>query len=584
MLMGFLLEGIMHTMAPGSAVTTSGLLQCARRARFRAVQLRARWLQPIAGVAIALAAAGCRPGTPNCGKCETVVIAATGDPSQLLPPLAVETVARDIGDQVYERLADLAPGAAPIDSTAYRPALATRWERLDSLTWRFHLRPGARWQDGVPVTAGDVRFSFEAFSDSQLDAPARPYLANRVAVHTEDSTTVVVRFAQPSAEQLYDATYHVRVIPRHIWSGKPKETWAADTAIGDLVGSGPYRVEAWKRGEFLRLVADSAAREPPALRRVIWRFASDPDAALNLVLSHEADLLETVGAANRGERVSHDPELRLVRYPSATYGFLGYRISGGPRGQPHPVFGDVATRRALALAVDRATLARSAFGPDAKAPPGPMSQLLWIWDEGIRTIPFDTAEADRALVAAGWRRAAPGKPRQRGGRALAFDILVPSTSPTRRQLAVALQAMWQGVGAAVTVTAVDFPVFQERLGHGSFDAFIGAWLDEPSPRGLADQWTRAGWDALNFGHYANPAFDSLFARAGRSRDVAESRRLYREAMDTLNADAPALFLYAPANLAAVSRRIQGVEIDPYSWLSGLRSWRISRGHTPIAAR
>jgi peptide/nickel transport system substrate-binding protein len=533
---------------------------------------------------MALAAGACRSGGSGCVNCDTIVIAATGDPSQLLPPLAVETVARDIGDQVYERLADLAPGAAPIDTTAYRPALAARWERLDSLTWRFHLRRGARWHDGVPVTAEDVRFSFEAFSDSQFDAPARPYLAHRVTVSAEDSATVRVRFAEPSSEQLYDATYHVRVIPKHIWSTKRRDAWAADTAVRALVGSGPYRVDAWKRGEFVRLLADSSGTELPAVRRVIWRFTTDPDAALNLVLSHEADLLETVGTAQRGERVTRDSALVLVAYPSATYGFLGFRISGGPRNEPHPIFGDVAIRRALAHAVSRETLARSAFGPDAKAPPGPMSQLLWIWDDGIRTVAYDTAQANRALDAAGWSRVGPTKLRARGGRALAFDILVPSTSPTRRQLAVALQAMWREVGAAVTVTTVDFPVFQERLGDGRFDTYIGAWLDEPSPRGLAEQWTRAGWGALNFGHYANPAFDSLFGLASRTADLSKSRGLYREAMDTLNADAPALFLYAPANLAAVSRRIEGLEIDPYSWLSGLRRWRVSPGPSPIAAR
>jgi peptide/nickel transport system substrate-binding protein len=293
-------------------------------------------------------------------------------------------------------------------------------------------------------------------------------------------------------------------------------------------------------------------------------------------LSHEADLLETAGSAERRERAARDTSLRILTYPSATYGFLGFRIAGAPRDQPHPIFGDAATRRALAMAVDRETLARSAFGREAKAPPGPMSQLLWIWDDGIRMLPFDTARANRALDAAGWRHPDGAKVRQRGSRALAFDILVPSTSPTRRQLAVAVQAMWQAVGAAVTVTAVDFPVFQERLGQGAFDSYIGAWLDEPSPRGLADQWTRAGWGALNYGHYGNPAFDALFARAAHAHDVDEARRLYRESMDTLNADTPALFLYAPANAAVVSGRLDGVEIDPYSWVSGLRRWRANR--------
>jgi len=144
----------------------------------------------------------------------------------------------------------------------------------------------------------------------------------------EDSATLLIRFAEPSPEQLYDATYHVRVIPSHIWSGRPKESWAGDTAVADLVGSGPYRVAEWRRGEYVRLVADSSAASPPAVRQAVWRFAPDPDAALNLVLSHEADLLETVGSPERAARVARDSALRLVPYPSATYGFLGFQVAG----------------------------------------------------------------------------------------------------------------------------------------------------------------------------------------------------------------------------------------------------------------
>ncbi len=519
--------------------------------------------------------AGCARETPPCEKCGTVVIAATGEPTSLFPPLVGETVGRDISDQVYERLADLTPGGAPIDSTAYQPRLAARWERLDSVTWRFHLRPGARWQDGKAVTSEDVRFSFEAFSDSVLDAPARSYLSGRVTVVPQDSSTFLIRFAAPSPEQLYDATYHVRVVPSHLWASRPRADWAADTAVANLVGSGPYKVVAWRRGQFVTLEADTSSQKPPSIRRAIWRFASDPDAALNLVMSHEADILEAVAGRERATRASADTTLRLVSYPAAIYGFLGFKIAGaGDR--PHPVLSSRATRRALVAAIDRPTLARSLFGPEAKAPPGPMSQLLWIWNDSISTIPFDLAKAAAALEAAGWRKS-PGRAiRTRAGQPLTFDILVPSTSSARRQLALQMQEMWRRVGVDATVTAVDFPIFQQRLARGRFDAYVGAWLDEPSPRGLADQWTRAGWEALDYSHYSNPRFDSLFIRAGRASEVTDARRLYREAMDTLNADAPAIFLYAPANIAVISRRIEGVDINPYSWASGLPAWRATR--------
>src|SRR6476660_2022691 len=160
----------------------------------RVHSLPVRWVRAGAVVALAVSGFACRSETADCARCGRLVIAATGEPSHLLPPLAVEPVARDIGDQVYERLADLAPGAAPIDTTAYQPGLAARWERVDSLTWRFHLRPGARWHDGRPVTAEDVRFSFDAFSDSTIGSPAQSVLAGRVAIVPEDSVTFLVRF------------------------------------------------------------------------------------------------------------------------------------------------------------------------------------------------------------------------------------------------------------------------------------------------------------------------------------------------------------------------------------------------------
>lgn len=530
-----------------------------------------RFVGPLLLSLFALAA--CRPER-SCPACGTVVVAAVGEPPSLLPPLVFETVGRDIGDQVFERLADLQPGGATVDPSAYRGRLASEWQRVDSVTWRFRLRPGARWHDGRPVTAEDVRFSFAAFADSALDAPARGYVKD-LEVTVEDSATVRIRFPRPSAEQLFDATYHVRIFPRHVWEPIARAEWAADTSTARLVGSGPYRVVRWTRGESLVLEADTTRGDAPGIRRLVWRFTADPDAALNLVLSHEADLLESVGSPERVARVERDTAIRAVRYPSAIYGFLGFQARDAV-GRPHPILSDRAVRRALAQAVDRERIAQAVFGPDTKAPPGPISQTLWIWDDRIATLPHDSAAAARALDEAGWRRGPDGV-RAKGGRRLELDILVPATSPPRRQLAEAVQQAWRGIGAAATITAVDFPVFRERLAAGRFDAYIEATLDEPSPRGLADQWTRAGWGVLNFGRYHHPAFDSLLAAAAAEPGPARGRALWREALDTLNADVPAIFLYAPTNVAAVSRRLDGVRINPWSWLSGVVEWRLVEG-------
>jgi peptide/nickel transport system substrate-binding protein len=524
---------------------------------------------------VSLVVGACGERAPRCDNCGTLVIAAVGEPTAIFPPLTSSAVGRDIGDQIYERLAYLEPYAAPIDTLAYLPGLAVRWERMDSLTWRFYLRPAAAWHDGVPVTAEDVRFSFEAFTDPTVDALARTSLEGKLSVSVVDSATVDVRFNTVTSEQLYDATYYVRVIPRHIWGELPFDQWATDTVLGRLVGSGPYRLSEWRRPEFLRLEAVSrTGAEPPGIPRLIWRFAADPTVALNLLLSHEADLVESVGGPAQVEQLSGDTTFTQIPYPSAVYGFLGFKLTGARATQPHPVLGNRSVRRGLTMAIDREAVAQGALGPETFVPPGPMSALLWIQSEEIGVLPFDTVEAGRVLDEAGWVRRGGETVRRRGGTRLAFDILVPATSRSRRQAAVAIQEMWRRVGVDASITTVDFPVFQERLREGRFDSYIGAWLDEPSPRGLAEQWTRAGWEALNFGRYANPVFDSLLAAASEATELEPARLLWTEAMTVLNADAPAVFLYNPTNIAAVERRLLDVTIDPYAWLSQLHRWRI----------
>ena len=309
-------------------------------------------------------------------------------------------------------------------------------------------------------------------------------------------------------------------LPSHIWSPIPRDRWPADTASRTWSAAAPT---GWPSGS----AASSSgwwrtrrAARPPGPRGRLAVRPADPDAALNLVLSHEADLLETAGSAqNARARGGRYHRHRSCRTPPPPTGSSASGSAGPEPKAPHPIFGDARDP----------PRAGAGGGPRDAGPLDvrPRSQGAAGADVAAaldleRQHPHAPVRHGAGRPCPRRRGLAPGRtaaPRgSAAAAALAFDILVPSTSPSRRQLAVALQAMWQAVGAAVTVTAVDFPVFQERLGQGQFDSYIGAWLDEPSPRGLADQWTRAGWDALNYGHYANPAFDALFQRAGRAAD------------------------------------------------------------------
>lgn len=518
-------------------------------------------LYPFVVGAILLGA--CAPPA-DCPRCDTLVIAALGEPDHLAPPLIWESVGRDISDLVYQRLADLDPRRSPLDPAAYRPGLATRWEQVDPVTWRFHLDPGRRWHDGTPVTAADVVWSFAAHADPVLDAPARGSVAGLTVV-AEDDSTVRIGFGAARPDQLYDATWHVRIFPAHLWRDLPPAVWGDSARADRFVGSGPYRVAGWVKGQSLTL---EAVDPEAAIARVVWRFAGAPEPAASLALTGEADLLETLPDPAQRELFARESGFALESYPSAVYGFLGFNLA-----RPGP-WRDPRVRRGLALGADRDPLAAAIFGAGTVVPPGPLSRQLWLWEDGVPGWPYDTIQAAALLDSAGWIRTGSGR-RMRGGMPLAMDILVPGTSATRRSLAIALQERWGRLGVEATITSVDFPVFQERLGAGRFDSYLGAWLDEPNPRSLRDQWTRAGWDRLNYGRYHNPGFDQLLAAAVSDADTGRARAHWRDALAVLNADVPAIWLYTPTNVAVVSRRISHPPLAPFGWLGRLEGWGLT---------
>ncbi len=496
--------------------------------------------------------------------CGTLVIAAAGEPDILLPPITQLAVARDASDQLFLKLADVGMPANTIGDDGFVPQLAARWDWTDSVTLTFHLDPRAKWQDGVPVTAADVAFTFDIYSDSTVDSPARSSLREIVAVTAHDSLTAVFRFRRPYAEMFYDAVYHMRVLPAHLLRDVPRTAWQAAPFGRQPVGDGPYRFVRWKAGESLELAADSTFfLGRPHLRRLIWRFTPNLDVAVTQLVAGQADAIEVLGPPANVGRVHAVASLATYPYPGNTYGFLAFNLrANGDTSAPHPVFGNRDLRRAIVMALDREAMLHNVWGDLAAVPPGPLPRL-WssLWDKNLAAaVAHDSAQAARLLA-------------QRRGRA--FHLLVPTTSGLRRQYARLIQAQLQTSGWDVRIDEVDFSVVQQRVGAGQFDAVLGAWASGPSPIDATLQnWTRRGFGGPNPGRYDNPQFDRLLesAVAARTRDAAT--RLLRSAIALWNSDASAAPLYAPDNVAAVNRRVSDVTIRPDSWLALVRMWRI----------
>ncbi len=537
---------------------------------------RSTTLGALAGLAL-LGGCGRRPGCVG-EYCGTLVIATAGEPDILLPPVSETAPSRDVADQLFLKLADMGPSGNTIGDEDFQPELAERWEWDAPTTLVFHLDPRARWQDGQPVTAADVAFTYDAYTDALVNSSFRATLRHIAAVTTRDSLTVVFRFRQRYPEMFYDAVYQMRILPAHLLREVPRDQWRSATFGRAPVGDGPYRFVAWKAGESLELAADSTFfLGRPHLRRVIWRYTGDQTGAVTQLIAGDADAVEVLLTPDNVKRARADTQLTLYPYKGAQYGYIGFNLAApGDTTKPHPLFGDRDVRRALAMATDRQRLLRNVWEDLAKVPPGPMSRLWWIWDPDTRELPYDSAQGARLLTRLGWTDSDGDGIRDKDGHPLAFRLLVPTSSVIRHQYARLLQEQYRGLGVDVQLDEVDFNLFNERARAGRFDALINVWTTDPTPSsGFPQTWTQAGFGRSNYGRYYNATVDRLVEQAVTSATSREqARRAWRAAVETLNQDAPAVCLFATENIAAVHKRIADVRIRPDSWLALLRTWRI----------
>src|SRR6266487_2008566 len=526
----------------------------------------------------ALAVAGCqRSGGCSGTYCGTLVFASVGEPDILLPPSTQQVVSRDIEEQLFLKLADIGLSTNTVGDDDFQPLLAQRWEWDGPLTLVFHLDPRARWHDGQPVTAADVEFTFNAYTDSLVASPYRPKLHRIASVTQRDSLTTVFRFKEKYPEMFYDAVYHMRVLPAHLLRAVPRDQWKTAPFGRQPVGDGPYRFVSWQAAQSLELVADSTFfLGRPRIRRLIWRFTPNLQVAVQQVIADQADVREQLVTPDNVERARAAKQLTIYRFRGSVYTYLGFNLrANGDTSKPNPIFADRDVRRALSMAVDRASLVKSTLGDLGKVPPGPMSSLLRIWDLEIRQLPYDTAQAVRILNAHGWRDHDGDGIRDKNGQPLAFHILVPTTSVLRRQYARLLQEQFRTIGVQTDIDELEFSVVNERLSSGKFDTSVLSRSNDPSPgSGITQTWTRAGFGGSNFGRYYNAEFERLVDLAIAAPTRERARALWKAAMETINADAPGIFLYALENVAAVHSRFDNVQLRPDSWAALLRTWRI----------
>ncbi|HUR91074.1 MAG TPA: peptide ABC transporter substrate-binding protein [Gemmatimonadaceae bacterium] len=532
----------------------------------------------LAALCCALSAAACdRDAESTAVTGGTIVVAVAADVDALIPPLVSSVQGRQVTDLLFDRLADIGDSLNTTGDHGFRPRLAERWTwSPDSLRITFSLNPRARWHDGKPVTARDVRFTHQLFQDPEVAAPLAALLANIDSVTAPDSLTAVFWFRSRSPRQFFDAVYNLLIVPEHLLGSAPRGQLRGTPFARSPVGSGKFRFARWEPAVSLEVVADTANYAGrPMLDRVIWTVSPDFTTAATKLLAGEADAFDQIRPELIAD-IQKNAALQLVTYRGLEYGFLQFNLRDPARTTlPHPIFGDRQARVAISMALDRAGMVRNVFDTLAQVSLGPTVRGYVGADESLPKIQFDTVGANRLLDSLGWTRGAGGA-RARAGKTLAFSLVVPTSSRNRGRMAVLIQEQLRRLGIAVEIESVDNAAFMTRMKDRSFDAALGGWRLDPAP-GIRQTWGTAGSRApggTNFSSYESPEFDLHVDSALAAMDPARAHGHMRRAYEVIIRDAPAVWLYEARSMLALHSRIRPVRLRRDSWWANIAEWTI----------
>jgi peptide/nickel transport system substrate-binding protein len=450
---------------------------------------------------------------------------------------------------------------------SFAPRLATSWEfSADNLDLTFHLRPDARWSDGTPVTADDVRFTFLAQKDPRVDSVGMEIKDFIKDVEVVDPHTVRFHFSRVYPYQLMDAN-DGHIVPAHAWGKVPFDKWRTTDFEKILVTGGPFRLAAHIPQQTIILQRDPTYWNAPRpyLDRLVFRILPDMAGQLAQLFAGDVDLVPSV-APQEADRVVADPDLRLVEYPSRLWGLVGWN-------NRRSMFADRRVRRALSLGINRKALVDTVFRGHAKLATGPVLSSMWAFDRSLPQLPYDQAQAAALLAQAGWRDTNGDGILDRGGKVFAFDLLYPAANTLRRQMALLIQADLARLGIKVRPVQVEFTSLIARVEAGDFDAVLWAW-EEATKIDLTSTWSTPspGQGSNNFIGYSNPEVDRMIAVAREEPDYTRAKVLLDRIQEAIVADQPVTFLYEANRLVAIRRRIEGADINAAGVFFNIDDW------------
>jgi len=478
------------------------------------------------------ALAGSESPSPAAGK-TTLRLGWTNDPDNLNPFIGYESSSYEIWAINYEllvgfRASDMAnvPGVG----------LATNWETSpDGKVWTFTITDRSKWQDGEPLTASDVAFTYNYVIKNKLGMFI-DYMKFIDTVEAPDATTVVFTCSKPKANML---GLWIPILPEHIWSKiKPADAEKSFKNPPPIIGSGPFQTVEVKKGAFIRMVANKDYwRGAPKVDEIIYQTYQNQDTMAQDLRSGAIQTGWNVPSA-QFEPLGAEPDLTSIRAVTIGFDQLGFNCADQkiyPKSTGHPVLTDPAFRQALQWAVDKDKIVAIGYNGNAAPADTIITREFYSAEADFHWTPpadeaytFDLEKAKAALDAAGYTDGDGNGIREYKGKDIKLRLYARTESPESQNCGKLITGWFEDIGLDINFQVIDDGALGDKqyayVGDQyapDFDLFIWGWGGDVDPNFILSILTTGSIEAWSDCIWSNAEYDKLFLQQQTQIDVQQ---------------------------------------------------------------
>jgi len=379
------------------------------------------------------------------GLAEELVIAVTSENTSLASYEAGQEVNSPGLRNVFEVLVARDP-----DTNELIPELATGWTQIDPTKWEFELRQGVVHHDGSPFNAESAAFSINYVYAPEQDFPIRSFMGPQITAEATGEYTLQVSTAE--SDPLIPERMYFTAIP----SMQALQT-SPDTYGTDPVGTGPYRLAEWRRGQYLLLEANpdwwglaDPDVEAPQFETVRFLFRSEGGVRASMVQTGEAHIGQFLDANQCNGLIANDGT-DCLSAPSVETLFIRFDT-------PSPVLGDARVRQAVLHALDVPSIISEIMGGTATQAAQIVGPASNGFDPALEPVAYDPAAARELIEAA----RADGVPVD--STELFINVRLAAL-PRIEEIAQVAQAMLADVGLRVSVKIQEASIYNPEYGQ-----------------------------------------------------------------------------------------------------------------------